>query len=180
MPVPDLSQIRKTVPIFKLKIHDFDAEDFVPNGDRYVIEQIDFDEEVEFGQILVVSGAGENTSKPWEPKGAQVEARGVFAGVVVSAGNGHLLGLPDWPERSHVNPSGFDIPAQPRSRAEVPMFFKPGDVVLVDYNAKGRNMRIVGRSLRIVSQYDILTSIPKVRLQRVNGEWIQQSTEGDE
>jgi hypothetical protein len=177
--IPDLSKLRgqgaavKPVEKFQLKIHGLAPEDIYPNGDRYVVETIEVDEAMEFGSLLVVSGLGDVPDaqrKPWE-KG-MVEKRGVFPAVIVTVGNGHLLGLPDWPSRGAGT---GEIMAPSRSKAEVPMFFESGQVVFVDYNAKGRSLRMIGREVRIVNQIDVLASLPieKVRLERHDGVWVQ-------
>lgn len=142
--------------LFKLKIHELAPEDFVPNGDRYVVEAIEIEEDVEFGQLLVRNYAAPGPKgRPWEM--SDVEARGCFAAVVLSAGNGHLLGLPDWADRP--------------SSASVPMFYGVGDVVLVDFNGKGRNLKIMGRQVRVVNQIDVLCGIPRAKLMLVDGKW---------
>jgi hypothetical protein len=157
--------------MFKLSIHEFAPEDIVPNGDRYVVEQIEITDEVVLGQILVVLEATQQRGvqgRPWEQR--MGEARGVFAAVVCSVGNGHLLGLPDW---------AVPIPGQSgwgsvrRESADVPMFFERGNLVLVDVNNKGRDLVILKRKVRIVNQMDVLASIPKVQLEWVGDQWQQ-------
>lgn len=149
---------------FKLKIHDIAPEAIEPNGDRYVVEVIDLDETIQLGQMLVVTQDPTiNEKDPMaDPK---VEKRGVLAAVIVDRGNGHLLGLPD---PVIVDGKG-DLQ---RPAANVPMFYQPGDVVFVDHNAKGRNVKIVGRECRIVGQIDILARVRGVRLRRgEDGDW---------
>jgi hypothetical protein len=52
------------------------------------------------------------------------------------------------------------------------MFYAPGDVVMVDHNAKGRALKILGREARIVGQIDILARIKGLRLRRSeDGSW---------
>jgi hypothetical protein len=152
---------------FQLRIHEIQPEDILPNGDRYTVEVIEMAEQVLLGSLLVV------TQTPSEPGGPQsdpaVERRGVFAAVVIRAGNGHLLGLPD---QDHVltTTKGDRIE---RTWASVEMFFKPGDVLLIDHNARGRALMIVGREVRLVNQIDILAKVDGVRLERVDGAWVQ-------
>jgi len=134
---------------YELKIHEVAPEDIEPLGDRYVVEVIDIDEKIELGQILVVTQQPKEDNSPMADP--TVERRGVLAAVVVSVGNGHLLGIKD----------------------EVPMFYSVGDCVLVDHNAKGRALKIVGRECRIVNQIDCLARLP-MRLVRVDGEWIPE------
>jgi co-chaperonin GroES (HSP10) len=157
-----------------LKIHELRPEDIEPNGDRYVVEVIDIDEKIELGRILVV------TQQPkMDPRDPQadptLEQRGVMVAVVVRAGNGHLLGLPDHKlavlqRNPHPNTSGYEeIMVAP---ADVPMFFEPGTVVFVDHNAKGRALKILGRECRIVNQIDILAALPSMKLRRSDdGGW---------
>lgn len=147
---------------FELKIHELDPEDFAPNGDRYVVERIKIDEAVLLAsQLLVVTGMGENDDDRKPHEKPAVEKRGVVAAVVCAVGNGHLLGYADYA------PDGDGV----RAQATVPMFYAPGDVVLVDMNAKGRNLRMAGREVRIINQIDVLTGIPKIKLARVGKTW---------
>lgn len=152
-----------TAPRFELQIHEIAPEDVVPLGDRYVIEVITFDEKVELGSMLVVTQ--ETTTHPSDPKAdPTIERRGVIAGVIVRAGNGHLLGLPD--------PALVKGDRVVRESADVPMFCEPGDVVLVDHSAKGRALKIVGREVRIVGQLDVLARLEGYRLRRTSdGGW---------
>jgi hypothetical protein len=149
---------------FQLKLHDIAPERFIPNGDRYVVEEIDIDEAIEFGQLLVL--VQPKPKKEGDPQAdPNVENRGVLAAVIVAVGNGHLLGLPD----PGLMRSSDDVE---RFSADVPMFYKHGDVVLVDWNAKGRNLKIVGRECRIVGQIDVLAAVEGVRLKRTtDGGW---------
>jgi hypothetical protein len=57
--------------------------------------------------------------------------------------------------------------------ASVPMFYGEGDVLLIDHNAKGRALMIVGRECRIVNQIDVLARIEGVHLERRDGAWVQ-------
>lgn len=133
---------------FELKIHEVSPEDIEPNGDRYVVEVINLDEKIELGQLLVVTQ--DPNADPKDPMANPLlEKRGVLAAVIITKGNGHLLGL----------------------EASVPMFYEPGDVVLVDANMKGRAIRILGREARIVNQIDILARLSGIRLQRVDDTW---------
>lgn len=157
---------------FELKINEVDLEDIKPNGDRYVVEVIDLDEKIELGQILVVTQ--DPSINPRDPSAnPNVEQRGVLTAVVVRAGNGHLLGLPD-PRLAVRNISGNE--EVERHPADVPMFFERGDVVFVDRNAKGRALRILGREGRIVNQIDVLARLElggkPVRLVREDGIWM--------
>jgi hypothetical protein len=147
---------------FSLKIHEVSPEDITPNGDRYVVEVIDIDEAVQLGQLLVITQ--QKPDKPGDPMAdPTVENRGVLAAVVVSVGNGHLLGLPD----HKLKADGDEVLTSP---ADVPMFYEPGQVVLVDYNARGRALKILNRECRIVNQIDVLGSLP-VRLRRGENGW---------
>ena len=81
---------------FQLKLHEIAPEDIEPNGDRYIVEEIDIDEKVLLGKILVVTQqvAKNDRSPSSDPT---IENRGVIAAVIIKAGNGHLLGLSDFP-----------------------------------------------------------------------------------
>lgn len=149
---------------FQLKIHNVAPESIIPNGDRYVVEVIDLDETIELGQMLVVTQ--DPTLDPKDPRNnPQIEQRGVLTAVIVQRGNGHLLGLPD---PALLTPSDSIV----RSSADVPMFYEPGDVVFVDHNAKGRNVKIVGRECRIVNQIDVLAKVEGIKLERAeDGDW---------
>ncbi len=149
---------------YELKIHHLDPEDIAPNGDRYVVEVLDVDETMEFGRLLLL------TQPPADAYGAladpNMEVRGIIPAVVVAVGNGHMLGLSDLPPLT----KGGERPW-----ASVPMFYKHGDVVFVDHNARGRALRIVGRECRVVNQLDILCSLPNLRLHRnAEGAWEQE------
>jgi co-chaperonin GroES (HSP10) len=150
---------------FQLLIHSVALEDIEPLGDRYVLETIDLDEKIELGRILVVTQ--DAIRDPRDPSSdPRLENRGVIAGVIVRAGNGHLLGLPD---PAFVAAGGGDELL--RGSADVPMFCEPGDVVLVDHNAKGRALKILGREGRVINQIDVLAKIEGIRLRRVGDEW---------
>jgi hypothetical protein len=146
-----------------LKLHEIAPEDIVPNGDRYLVEVIDIDEKVLLGQLLVVTQNEQLDARGNPLADPTVERRGVLAAVVISVGNGHLLGLPDIPMTSKV---GTPQEETENVWASVPMFYEPGDVVLIDHNAKGRALKIAGRELRIVNQIDILAQVSGVLLQR--------------
>jgi hypothetical protein len=165
---------------FELKIHEVAPEDIEPNGDRYTVEVIDLDEKIEFGSLLVVTQEIQQKDEYGRPIHAghpqadpSIERRGVIAAVVVLAGNGHLLGLSDLaPVEVRANPGEWAIGPSGRPWASVPMFYEPGDVVLIDHTAKGRALKIVGRECRIVGQIDILARILGVRLRRTDdGGW---------
>jgi len=153
-------------PRFELKIHEIAPENIEPLGDRYVVEVIELDEKVQLGSLLVVTQQA--AERPRDPLAdPTVERRGVLAAVVIRAGNGHLLGLPD-PRlvvREHIEAES----------ADVPMFYSPGDVVLIDHSAKGRALKIVGRECRILNQLDCLARIEGIRLRRTDdGTWEQE------
>lgn len=166
MAIRDPRILRSAVPQprYELKIHEVAPEDIEPLGDRYVVEIIDLDEKIEFGSLLVVT---QNIAqKPGDPQAdPTIENRGVLAAVIIRAGNGHLLGLPDWATSEFK--SG-------RAPADVPMFYEPGDVILLDHNAKGRALKIVGRECRIIGQMDCLARIEGIRLHRVNDAWVPE------
>jgi co-chaperonin GroES (HSP10) len=155
---------------FELKIHEIAPEDIEPLGDRYVVEVIEIDEKVELGQLLIVTQSPEKGADGNPLADPTVERRGVIAAVVLRKGNGHLLGLPDWAVvKQNVNGIGQSVE---RPKAQVPMFFEPGDVVFIDHNARGRALKILGRECRIINQIDVLARIDGIRLQRdADGNW---------
>lgn len=160
--------INSPAPRFVLKIHDISPERVAPNGDRYTVEVIDFDESILLGQLLVVT---QNSKDPRGDPQADptVERRGVLAAVIVRAGNGHLLGLPDLaPVMEKV---GEYEPGE-RPWPSVEMLYSPGDVVLVDFNARGRDLKILAKEVRIINQIDVLAGIDGMRLKRTDdGGW---------
>jgi hypothetical protein len=178
---------------YRLPLHTIAPEDITPNGDRYLIEIIDVEDTLQLGQLLIVTQ--DPNVNPMNPQAdPTVEARGVLVGVVLTAGNGHLLGFPDpalvtpryeevihdFPKGSrdaieHVQ-TGHDIE---REWANVTMFYEPGDVVLVDRNARGRNLRVVNREIRIIGQIDVLAKIEGIRLTRVGDTWEPEEVEVD-
>lgn len=110
-------------------------------------------------------------AKPGDPLAdPSVERRGVIAAVIVRAGNGHLLGLPD------LSPMTTDAPPYllgDRPWPSVDMFYEPGDVVLIDHTAKGRALKILGREIRIVNQIDVLAKVGSIRLERKDDTWVE-------
>lgn len=179
------ARLAKKSDRFQLALHKLDPEQIIPNGDRYVVEVIDIDEIVELGQL--VAAYVDPNFDPKDPKApVNVEKRGVLTAVVVSRGNGHLLGLPDPRVPVKAKVEGVEERGQPvfedrieRHAADVPMFFDKGDVVFVDHNARGRALRIVKDSkapeYRIVNQIDILAHVKGVRLKRTeDGSWEQE------
>jgi hypothetical protein len=153
---------------FHLLLHDFDPTEMLPIGDRYIVETIPVEETVKFGSFVVVANVGGDTN-PRDPSGnPAVERRGVLPAVIIAAGNGHLLGLPD-----HKIVVDGKIVREP---ADVPIFFTPGDVVLLDMNAKGRSLMIVDREIRVVNQMDCLVKLP-LRLEWTEQGWKREGVE---
>lgn len=154
---------------FELDLHEFEPEDMEPIGDRYIVEELGVNEQVEFGSLtLLVQGEPGPNDDPRNPmSNPNVEKRGVMPAVVISKGNGHLLGFPD--PRFVVKRAGGEYIT--RESADVPMWLERGDVVLIDINMKGRALRIAGRTLRTVNQMDVLVKLTKVRLVRKDGKW---------
>lgn len=150
--------------LFKLKIHNVKPEDINPNGDRYLVEEIDVDEYIERGGLLVITQqASQNLGDPQADP--SIERRGVIVAVIIRAGNGHLLGLPD--------PAFALGDKVEREWADVPMFYEEGDVVFVDHTAKGRALKILGREVRLVNQIDVLAKLEGVKLKRGDDGWEQ-------
>lgn len=162
---PTALQVSNETPTrFELKLHEIPEEQFLPIGDRYIVETIAVDEMVKFGSLVAL--VQDPNIDPRDPRAnPQIENRGVIAAVVIRAGNGHLLGIPDW--------ATAEAPVM-RTPANVPMFMKPGDVVLIDRNAKGRALRYANREIRVVGQIDVLVHIEGIRLVRKDGEWVQE------
>ena len=155
---------------FELKIHAVTLENIEPNGDRYVVEQLATNEMMELGSLIAYTPADPN-ARPGDPNAdPTIEQRGVIVAVIVRAGNGHLLGLPD-PAFMTKHPDGIEHIV--REHADVPMFFGPGDVVFIDHNARGRALKVYGREGRIVGQIDVLGRLEGVKLKRVNDRWEQ-------
>lgn len=149
---------------FEVDIHEIAPENLTPIGDRYLVEELAVNEAVMFNDLLViVEGEIKPSDDPRNPKAnPMVEKRGVMPAVVVSVGNGHLLGLPDPPVV--VNDKVERVPA------DVPIFLSPGDVILVDINNRGRALKIAGRTLRVVNQIDCLLKL-EMRLIFRDGKW---------
>jgi hypothetical protein len=80
------------------------------------------------------------------------------------------LGLPD-PRLAVRSLSGRD--EVERHPADVPMKYRPGDVVLVDMNQKGRALKLVDREIRVVGQIDVLVKLP-VRLTWTDTGWVRE------
>lgn len=156
---PGIVPMDATAPRLQIKLHEIAAESIVPCGDRYLIEVVDFDEAFQLGQLLVLTKDMQINLK--DPKAdPMVEPRGVIGGVVLAVGNGHLLGIPDHAivEYHQLGDDGEE-PALIRPPANVPMFHSLGDLILVDHNAKGRNLKLRGREIRIVGQIDVLANL---------------------
>jgi len=176
---PRVTALRAAPNRYELKIHEVNPEAIIPNGDRYLVEVIEIDEKILLGQLLVVTQAPEDRGGPMADP--NVERRGVLAAVIVTAGNGHLLGLPD-PRIAVANSfAASDGGSVTYSRgsdtverhpADVPMFYEPGDVVFVDFNARGRALKILNRECRLVNQIDVLAKLKGKRLKRTtDGGW---------
>lgn len=168
---------------FKLKMHDVAPELLIPNGDRYICEEIEMDDNFVMGQILVVTNTGQN-AKPGDPMAdPAIEKRGVIAAVVVNAGNGHLLGLPDLAPIEQSVGIAYDKDGeeegamwQPGDRPwpSVAMFYEPGDIVFIDHNARGRAFKLPGRAIiRVCNQIDILAHLDGVKLERKDDTWVE-------
>lgn len=172
-----------------------------PNGDRYLIEVLDVDEEKLPSGIFLPE--------------ATEEQKGWAVGVVFSVGNGHRLEIPD---HLKVIPEGYNVPDdllddladdravrefKEKARAEhigkqlnfhyqpsigpkhtvarywasVPMFFAPGEVVGIE-RYSGRQFTIQGRSFRIVSQVDVLLSFGTFLRITPSG-WVERDLEAE-
>jgi len=175
-PAPgDYRPLAVVQPRFKLRIHELTPEDFTPLGDRYIVEQIDIDERaLMLSKLLVMTQP--MVDKPGDPMAdPTVEQRGVIAAIVVCFGNGHLLGLPDPAVALSPRMDAYGTRQEDyigRASADVPMFLSPGTLVLVDYNAKGRALKILGRECRIVNQIDCLAYHKTLKFRRSeDGSW---------
>lgn len=167
--IPILRPRTQTVKQFMLHLHDFNPAAMVPIGDRYVVETIPVEDTVSFGSFLVMAQGVEIDPKNPMANPA-VERRGVLPAVIIAVGNGHLLGLPD--HRIAVKmPAGHD--EVQRHPADVPMFMRVGDVVLLDMNSKGRALKIVDREIRVVNQIDCLLKLP-IRLTWTDEGWVRE------
>ena len=178
MGVPIIRALGKTTKKFALHLHEFEPAAMEPLGDRYIIETLPVEETVKFGAVLVMAQTGTHgpDNDPRNPAASHaVEKRGVLPAVIIAVGNGHLLGLPD-----HAIPvrqmAGNDVVE--RYPADVPLFCEPGDVVLVDMNARGRALMIVDREIRVINQIDVLVRLP-VRLQWTDEGWVRDEEERD-
>jgi hypothetical protein len=169
--IPIIRPRTGTVKKFMLQLHEFDPAQMEPIGDRYIVETIPVEETVKFGSFIVMAQVGADTN-PRDPSGnPTVERRGVLPAVIIAVGNGHLLGLPDprlvLQYSDDLAPLNSEVE---RHSADVPMFFRPGDVALLDMNAKGRSLKIVDREIRVVNQLDLLVKLP-VRLEWTEEGW---------
>lgn len=157
---------------FKLKMHDIAPEDLDPNGDRYIIEEIEMDDNFVMGSMLVVTNINADPNAGTAQADPTIEKRGVIAGVVIGVGNGHLLGLPD------LAPDYNDPAPGVRPWAAVDMFYQPGDVVFIDHNARGRAFKLPNRAtVRVCNQIDVLCQLKRkgepVRLVRKDDTWAE-------
>lgn len=167
--IPILRPRAHTVKQYELKLHDFNPFAMDPLGDRYIVEGLAVEETVMFGSFLVVSKDAQ--INPKDPSAdPTVERRGALPAVIIAVGNGHLLGLPD-PRIVVRNIAGQD--EVERHAADVPLFCRPGDVVLIDMNNRGRNLKIVNREIRVINQIDVLVKLPK-RLTWTDEGWVEE------
>jgi co-chaperonin GroES (HSP10) len=167
--IPILRKHSKTIKQFMLELHEFEPAAMEPIGDRYVVETLFVEETVQFGSLLVYTPQAD--IDPRDPAAnPKAEKRGVLPAVIIAVGNGHLLGLPD-PRIAVRNVSGRD--EVERHPADVPMFCKAGDVVLVDMNYKGKALKIADREVRVVNAIDILIKLP-VRLIWTDEGWVRE------
>jgi hypothetical protein len=170
--IPIIRPRTHTVAKFMLELHDFDPAAMEPIGDRYIVETIPVEDTVKFGSFLIMAqGAQIDPKNPMATPG--VERRGVLPAVIIALGNGHLLGLPD-PRLVKRDGAGMDTIV--REAADVPMFLKPGDMVLLDMNSKGRALQIVDREIRVVNQIDCLVKLP-LRLTWTDEGWVREEAE---
>jgi len=168
-PIPILRKHTKTIKQFMLELHEFEPAAMEPIGDRYVVETLFVEETVKFGSLLVYTPQAD--IDPRDPAAnPKAEKRGVLPAVIITAGNGHLLGLAD-PRLVVGSPSG--LTHVERHPADVPMFLKPGDVVLIDMNYKGKALKIADREIRVINQMDCLVKLP-VRLLWSDEGWVRE------
>lgn len=170
-------------PTFKLTQEHVKPESQEPLGDRYLIKILEVDDtlQLQSGHTLHIPTATEKD-------------RGWKAGVIVTCGNGHRLSESDKvavmanvtsPEdrkaiengdKSKIPPGAqylTDDAVTVRPPAMVPMFYSPGDVVLVERFA-GRDMKLGPSShdYCIVAQEHCLSRIKGLKLLPNNdGEW---------
>lgn len=150
--------------IFKYK--DLDPLKLAPIGDRYLVEVLETDEQTAGGILLL-----ERTE----------QERGWTIGVVYSIGNGHRLETADTPvmmPESKTSDSfrGYAVPyvgensVVVRAFAQVPMFFRPGEVIFIE-KYSGREFHIGDRTFRFVSQVDCLGTTGKFLVLQEDGGW---------
>jgi hypothetical protein len=168
-PIPILRDHSKTIVPFMLQLHEFEPAAMEPIGDRYVVETLFVDEMVQFGSLLV--HAVQPNIDPRNPAAdPTVEKRGVLPAVILACGNGHLLGLPDTRVAVRTISGKDEVERHP---ADVPVFMRPGDVVLVDMNSKGRALKLADREIRVINQIDCLVRLP-VRLVWTDTGWVRE------
>lgn len=160
---------------FKLTMKEIAPEDLDPNGDRYIIEEIEMDDTFVMGAIMVVTNVNADPNANTAQADPTIEKRGVIAGVVIGVGNGHLLGLPDL---APVAQDAAPYIAGDRPWSSVDMFFQAGDVVFIDHNARGRAFKLPGRAIiRVCNQIDVLAQLKRkgvpVRLVRKDDTWVE-------
>lgn len=166
--IPILRKHSKTIKQFMLELHEFEPAAMEPIGDRYVVETLFVEETVQFGSLLVYTPQAD--IDPRDPAAnPKAEKRGVLPAVIIRGGNGHLLGLAD-PRIAVRSVNGRD--EVERHPADVPMFLKPGDVVLIDMNYKGKALKIADREIRVINQMDCLVKLP-VTLTWTDEGWVR-------
>ncbi len=169
-------------PKFKLTQDHVKPELLEPLGDRYLVQIIEVDD------TLTLSGGG----ILYRPTDSEKD-RGWKAGVICSGGNGHLLGVPDLaavlpntlPEGITLDKARLTAMAQGavamteeaillRPGAAVPMFYAPGDVVIMERFA-GRDLKLGPTSDEycMVAQEHCLAKVKGLSLTRdPNGNWV--------
>ena len=155
------------VPKRKIRLSEQNPLDFIPHGDRILVEMLEVDEDTASGiQVVRVDDAGKEHEVGWT------------AGVVVNVGNGHRMDTPDQAVRMKSVISKEDmargVPFLKTYDDEtqdgifmvpstVPMPFSRGMVIMLAKFA-GSDIILAGIEHKVITQVHVLGVFTKLRL----------------
>lgn len=158
--------VASLVPKRKIRISEQNPLDFIPHGDRILVEMLEVDEETASGiQVVRTDDAGKEHEVGWT------------AGVVVNVGSGHRMDVADQAVRMSAKIPDDKVAVTPLLKSydnethdgifmvpsTVPMPFSRGQVIMLAKFA-GSDIILQGVFHKIITQVHVLGIFSKLRL----------------
>ena len=158
--------VASLVPKRKIRISEQNPLDFIPHGDRILVEMLEVDEETASGiQVVRTDDKGKEHEVGWT------------AGVVVNVGSGHRMDVADQAVRMSAKIPDDKVAVTPLLKSydnethdgifmvpsTVPMPFSRGQVIMLAKFA-GSDIILQGVEHKVITQVHILGIFSKLRL----------------